>query len=322
MRKQMKIGFALAASIMICGLIVFGGAMTAMRWNFSKLSTVKLETNTHTISEAFENVAILSNVADICIVPSEDSGCRVVCSEDTKQKHTVTVENSTLSIQLVNQRKWYDYIGLFNFSTPQITVYIPAGEYGDLTVNSGTGELNIAGDFTFENMEIRQSTGNVTNYASADKGIQIKTSTGKVFLENLSAESLDITVSTGSITVKNVVCRENARLSVSTGKTYLTDLKCNNLDSSGTTGNIQMQNVIAEGTITIDRSTGKVEFDACDASEIFVKTDTGDVTGSLLSEKVFIAQTDTGRIAVPESTAGGKCKITTDTGDIKIVIEP
>jgi hypothetical protein len=43
------------------------------------------------------------------------------------------------------------------------------------------------------------------------------------------------------------------------------------------------------------------------------------VSGSLLSNKVFTAKTDTGKVSVPNSSNGGKCEITTDTG--KIIIE-
>lgn len=38
----------------------------------------------------------------------------------------------------------------------------------------------------------------------------------------------------------------------------------------------------------------------------------------MLSEKVFIAETDTGGVKLPGTTSGGTCKITTSTGDIKI----
>ena len=55
-----------------------------------------------------------------------------------------------------------------------------------------------------------------------------------------------------------------------------------------------------------------------DAGELTVLTGTGDVTGSLLSAKVFITHSDTGMVDVPETTTGGKCKITTDTGDISM----
>ena len=71
---------------------------------------------------------------------------------------------------------------------------------------------------------------------------------------------------------------------------------------------------------SVTRTTGYVKLDGCDASEIVIKTDTGDVTGTLLTEKVFIAHTDTGRVKVPNTTSGGRCEITTDTGNIKITI--
>ena len=58
-----------------------------------------------------------------------------------------------------------------------------------------------------------------------------------------------------------------------------------------------------------------------EARTISIKTDTGDVTGTLLSEKEFITDSDTGNIDVPKTTTGGKCEITTDTGDIKIDIK-
>ena len=70
----------------------------------------------------------------------------------------------------------------------------------------------------------------------------------------------------------------------------------------------------------IKRSTGDIRFDNSDATEIFVETDTGNVTGSLLTDKVFITQTDTGNVNVPKTVTGGRCEITTDTGNIKIIV--
>jgi hypothetical protein len=44
------------------------------------------------------------------------------------------------------------------------------------------------------------------------------------------------------------------------------------------------------------------------------------VCGTLLSSKVFIIKTDTGDVDVPKSTVGGRCEITTSTGDVEISI--
>lgn len=76
----------------------------------------------------------------------------------------------------------------------------------------------------------------------------------------------------------------------------------------------------ASGAFSIERSTGDVEFDGSDADEITVKTSTGDVRGTLKSEKVFLTDTSTGWINVPKTTSGGRCEITTSTGNIDIAI--
>ena len=81
-----------------------------------------------------------------------------------------------------------------------------------------------------------------------------------------------------------------------------------------------LKNVIAGEGFSIERSTGDVGFDACDAAAISVKTETDDVTGSLLSSKIFITRTDTGKVDVPTTVSGGVCEIPTDTGHIRISI--
>ena len=82
-----------------------------------------------------------------------------------------------------------------------------------------------------------------------------------------------------------------------------------------------MTNVIAREKFNLERDTGKVKFNGCDAETIYVKTDTGSVTGSLLTDKVFVTDTDTGSVDVPKTITGGRCEITTDTGNIRLSIE-
>ena len=62
-------------------------------------------------------------------------------------------------------------------------------------------------------------------------------------------------------------------------------------------------------------------FDGSDAEAVYVTTDTGDVKGTFLTDKVYITKTDTGSVDVPGSTSGGRCEITTDTGDIKLSVK-
>ena len=197
---------------------------------------------------------------------------------------------------------------------------MPAGEYGDLGIDSDTGDVQISAEFKFASMDIRESTGKVTNCASVTGTMQIKTSTGDITVEKVSAGAMELAVSTGRIIVRDVSCQGDVTVNVSTGKAGLTNVECRNLISDGGTGDLSLDNVIAAEAFSIERSTGDVDFEGCDAAEITVTTDTGDIRGSLLSDKVFIAETDTGRVDVPHTTTGGKCELTTDTGNIKISI--
>lgn len=288
-----------------------------LKWNFAKLSTVGYESNTHNITENYKNISIITNTADIVFVPSESMMTSVSCYEQKNAKHSVTVKDGVLVIKVVDTRKWYEYIGI-NFGTPKITISIPQEIKGTLLVKSSTGDIEIPKDFSFEGIDISLSTGKVTNYASASESIKIKTSTGNILVENISAGALDLSVSTGRVTVSGVTSKGDVKLGVTTGKAYLTDINCKNVISSGDTGDLALNNVIAAEKFSIDRSTGDVNFDRCDAAEIFVETDTGDVTGTLLSDKVFVVETDTGSVNVPKTANGGKCEITTSTGDINI----
>lgn len=292
----------IATSLILVGGIIFTGVMAVLKWNFSKLATVKYVTNTYEITDDFSDILINTNTADITILPSNDEKCSVVCYEEKTALHTVTVGNNILAIEVINKTKWFDYIGL-NFDTPKITIYLPKTEYTSLSISESTGDIKISKDFTFKNADIKVSTGDIEILSNVTETAKLKCSTGDIVVRNISSELLQLTVD------------------VTTGKVNLTDIACKSIVSNGSTGDMALKNVVAKEKISIERSTGDISFDGVDAAEIFTKTDTGDVCGSLLSEKVFVAETDTGDIDVPNTQSGGRCEITTNTGDIKITLK-
>ena len=287
--------------------IIFGSLMT----------THKLETNEYEIKYNFKDIKITTDTANIEFVTSEESNSLVICDEQKNANHLVKVKDNTLLIEINDNRKWYEHIGI-NFSTPKITIYLPKNEYGKLSTKSSTGDINIPENFKFSSIDILVDTGNITNYASVYKNIKIKTSTGNIKTENIIANMIDFSTSTGKVDIIDVICSDDIKINVSTGNVNIVDVNCKNLLSKGSTGNISLKNVIATEKFSIERSTGNVKFKDSDASDIFVKTDTGNVTGNLLTDKIFFIETDTGNIDVPKVIADEKCEITTDTGDIKI----
>lgn len=320
MDKALKIWLIVAAALVVSGGLAFVGAMAAAGWDFSKLSTNEYETNRYEIEEAFTAISVDTDTADITLVPSADGTCRVVCEERENAKHTVSVQDGVLKVKVDDTRKWYEYIGIW-VRSQKITVYLPEEEYGALSVKSDTGRVAIPENFRFESIAVSERTGEVFCRASAAGGIRITATTGRVHVEGAMADSLFVEVSTGDVTVKDVMCNGDITVKVTTGDANIVSTTCKNLYSDGSTGDLSMKDVIASENFSLERSTGDVEFERCDAAALFVETDTGDVEGSLLSKKVFITKTDTGRVRVPSSSGGGRCEITTDTGDIKITVK-
>lgn len=319
--KQMTVKWIIAgACLLAAGLIGFAIVMSLKGWDFSALDSGKYETTRHEITQQVINISVDSKTADIVLAASPDGVCRVELFEREKEKHRVTVEDSTLSIQLEDTRKWYERISLFSFKTPKITVYLPAGEYGALSVNTGTGDIAVPETFRFTGADVALSTGDVLWRASCSGGLNVKTSTGDITLEELQAGEVSLKMSTGKVTVSKLDCGGSMSVKVTTGRASFSDVSCTSFSSQGSTGNISLSNVIASGAMDIRRSTGDVRFDKCDAAEMTVETSTGDVTGSLLSGKSFKASSHTGKISVPD-TAGGVCRVTTDTGRIRLIIE-
>lgn len=321
MRTAVKVSIIVAVSLISAGILIFTGVLAIMNWNFSGFFTTKYETNTHEINESFESIEINSLVADISLLPSTDASCRVVCHESPRLYHSVKVVDNTLKIDIVNERKWYDHINFGISSNPTLTVYIPEGEYRSLSIESSTGDVGIPAEFSFGDVTVTLSTGDVKCYADVSNSLSITASTGHIDVDSVKTASMTLKTSTGDIRVNSAECSQEVSISVTTGKTYVSGLTCGKLISTGDTGDMILNNVIAAESLSIERSTGDVTLEACDAAEIFVTTDTGDVTGTLCSEKVFITNTDTGKINVPNSITGGRCEITTDTGDIIISVE-
>ncbi len=248
----------LAAALVVVGGLLFGGVMMAQNWNFFKLQTTAFETYTHQIQDPYHNISINIDTVDLMILPTEESTTTVVCFEQEKVKHTVQVKADTLFIEVVDSRKWYEYIS-FSFQSPRITVYLPKATYETVSVTASTADMQV---------------------------------------ENLSANVCTLTLSTGDMN--------------------LTDIQCKNIKATASTGDIHLKNVVAAQEFSAQTGTGDIFLEGCDAERLKIKTSTGDVVGLLLSPKVFVAQTNTGDVNVPQSAEGGLCEIHTGTGDIDV----
>lgn len=337
MSKKSRLFAILAISL---GTLIMLVSLVSCGFNFKDLDTAKKETNEYETSESFNDIYVCSDTADVTFIPTESNSAKVVCKNEKKNmKHDVSVNNGTLEIKINDERKWYDHINLFSFGEAEILVYLPEHEYDGLKIEADTSDVEIPANFKFNSIDVSLSTGDTECYASATEFIKISVSTGEtevagvttgaleitastgdVDIDRVNAQSVSVKTTTGDIDVSNLTVNGAFSTNVSTGEIELCDVSCKSFASTGSTGKLSITRLVATEMMNIKRDTGDVTLNECDAGEILIETDTGDVKASLLTEKVFITRTDTGKIRVPETTTGGKCKITTDTGDITVSV--
>ncbi|MBR1866809.1 MAG: DUF4097 family beta strand repeat protein [Lachnospiraceae bacterium] len=313
-KKWITAAFILLGSgVLVCFITV-----AVLGFDFKRLSTVQYVTNTYDVGDDFKDIAISADIEDITFVLSEDGKCRVVCYEEEGDPHEVKIQGDTLSI--VRSKKWKWNVGII-MDSPEITVYLPNSHYGTLTVDGDTGSVLIPGDFSFEGIDVKLDTGNISCKASVSGDISVSTDTGHIAIAELSASGMILISDTGGMDISDVELEENISITEGTGRVVMNNVSCRNFASDGDTGSLNMTNVIASDEFNLERDTGNIEFNHCDAGTIYVSTDTGTVTGTLLTDKVFIVETDTGSVDVPKTITGGRCEITTDTGNIRITVE-
>ncbi len=237
-------------------------------------------TNTYDPGAGFTRVVIDVDTADVRLEPAADGKCRVVCVEQEKYPHAVTVQGGALIVRSAEEHWSILNIGIHTKS-PSVTLYLPAAAYASLKLEADTGRIVLVPGLVFETVDVDADTGRVEVDGVDVKTLKISDDTGRIKVSNMTPVTAELEADTGAIEVTNVVCSGDFRCEADTGAIRLTDV---------------------------------------DGANIFLKASTGDITGTILTEKVFSANTSTGKVSVPAGTAGGRCEVKTSTGDIRLSI--
>lgn len=274
-----------AIAILIAVLVVaIGGALV-----FAGLSAVhydltkldRTEYMTNTHSMGMVNaIDVQCKTADVELVAGGEADCKVVCFENDREKYAVDAVDGTLVIRPESNKTRWSLFG-FGFKSPKITIYLPAGTYELLKAELGTGDLTADRALSFRRLEAELNTGDLTLSGVQAEAAIVRSNTGDVRLSDMASETVDVFVNTGKTELVSVVCSGDLIAKTTTGDIRLTDV---------------------------------------DGANVYLSATTGDITGTIRTEKVFSARTSTGDVSVPAATAGGRCEAETSTGDIRLSI--
>ncbi len=344
MKKTKRYALIIALAMIISGAAIFFIAFAISGFNFSKLSAEKIITQNTEINEQFRRISVSSNEYDLKILRSDTEQCRVVYTGSEKQLLLCSVKDSELVIDLKNTRKWYEVIDLtfpidMGQSNTGLWVYLPDKEYEAFFASSYSGSIDIDSGFKFSEANIDTMSGNIKaggitadkldiqSYSgkidisdiSASDIINIATTSGAIHSENVDANNASVNSYSGKITLENFIAKKSFSIETQSGNAVING-SADSIIVDSYSGKVSFDNFIAEKLLSVETMSGNVVFNGCDAGEIAVDTYSGSVSGTLLSDKIFVTSTYSGSINVPVSSGSEICTINTQSGNIMISI--
>ena len=255
--KTRRIWLILALCLLGAGVVLCIVAFTRLNFSFQDLRVASYIINEHVIEEDFSDISVHGDIEDIEFVHAEDEDCTVLCYEDEKHLHDIHVEAGTLFIDRQKPGRWQ--LGFFQ-ENPQITIALPEKAFGNLSVETETGDIKIP-DLRFTNIALKLSTGDLELSAQTEGMIQIETDTGDMLLKNCLADSLYAESDTGDV----VFDRSDA----------------NEIHVKTDTGDVSGSLLTAK-VFTVKTDTGDVNVPAETSGGICdIQTDTGDIQISI-----------------------------------------
>ena len=287
-----------ASALAVSAITLLGTGLAASAdWRGS----TSLVTKNYPVSGSFSSVSVTEYYADVQLRASRDGSVSVTTRDTQDVTHTVQVVNGTLTISRpepnLGQRIFHD-----DDDDPTVIVYLPAGDYGSLTVNTA-GDIESAGQLNFASANLTSTAGDIDITGSVTQSLVCTTTTGDVDISSPAAGAVQVNTTSGDV--------------------ELTGASIQSLSIHTNTGDADLERTVAAGAIEISTTTGDIELERSDAASLTLSTTSGDVEGSLLTGKTFSASSTSGRVSVPASTPGaGACNVSTTSGSIRLTVRP
>ena len=339
-RTFIKIFVILGAILLVAGVAVFVGGMTAGGWDLTILNTVRYTQKSYDAEGAVTSVHIEYSNAVISVEYSETAETvhidyPVRLNERGEETAQIEITEKDGALTVVEHVEWEK--NLFQWSlgnSPAVRVVLPAGQNialdlytqnGSISLNadgealpsldlhsnngsiSASGALTVAEDATFST-----SNGSVeVSGVSAAGDLTLRTSNGSVRAENISADSLEARSSNGSLRLADIAAADSLTAKTAHGSVELFgNVTAKMLTASTSAGDIAMRD-------------GKV-----DAQEITMTTELGSIEaeGSAFagaqSDYTVLVSTGMGSSNVSASSGGSrKLTLSTNLGDIRVYFE-
>ena len=339
-RTFIKIFVILGLILLVAGVAVFVGGMTAGGWDFSILNTVRYTQKSYDAEGGVTSVHIEYSNAAISVEYSETAETvhidyPVRLNERGEETAQIEITEKDGALTVIEHVDWEK--NLFQWSlgnSPAVRVVLPAGQNIaiDLYTQNGSVSLNADGE-ALPSLSLHSNNGSisVSGTLTVAEGAAFQTDNGSVNVSGVSAAGdLTLRISNGSMRAENISA-DSLEARSSNGSLRLTDIAAaDSLTAKTNNGAIELLGDITAKMLTVSTSAGDIAMHdgMIDAQEIAMTTELGSIEaeGSAFagaqSDYTVLVSTGLGDSNISDSVGGNrKLTLSTGTGDIRVYFE-
>ena len=339
-RTFIKIFVILGAILLVAGVAVFVGGMTAGGWDFSILNTVRYTQKSYDAEGAVTSVHIEYSNAAIAVEYSETAETvhidyPVRLNERGEETAQIKITEKDGALTVIEHVDWEK--NLFQWSlgnSPAVRVVLPAGQNIalDLYTQNGSISLNADGE-ALPSLDLHSNNGSISasGALTVAEDATFSTSNGSVEVSGVSAAGdLTLRTSNGSVRAENISA-DSLEARSSNGSLRLTDIAAaDSLTAKTNNGAIELLGDITAKMLTVSTSAGDIAMHdgMIDAQEIAMTTELGSIEaeGSAFagaqSDYTVLVSTGLGDSNISDSVGGNrKLTLSTNLGDIRVYFE-
>lgn len=318
--KATRIAIVVAVFLVVIGTITTIGGLFALGFDMAKLSNLSPITHTHVLDGEVKNITVNGVESSIKLIPTDDEKVKVISKESDKIYHIVNIEEETLSIHRIDERKWYELIGIIVDPDMELEIYLPKRDYANLYIYSTSGNVFVPDDFKFDEVDIKNVSGNIEFLSNVKDSFTASTVSGRIETANVAAKKLSLESVSGKVGATNIDSENAIEIINTSGPILLENINAKKIEVETLSGRVSLEDVVAFEEINIESLSGIIKFDKVDASSIILYSTSGNIIGNFLTEKTFDVETVSGKVTLPEIQKGNKCTIKTISGNITIGI--
>ncbi len=320
MKKSTKVILIVALCMFLSGIFVCMSALSMKGMDFDNMFKDNSTVRVATYDEVFLSVDAQVKSGSLEIFPTSDDELKIECTEPENTYYDIKFEGDTLVIRRIDNRQWHQYF--MNFSREGIKIYLPERAYEDIKLDASSGKIIVNDGLSCRNLTAESTSGSVRAYGiNAQELVSLKGTSGQVVSDTVKAENMKVSCTSGKVTLGNIELTGDLNVENSSGNVEASSVNCTSFSAENTSGGITCSGVIAQDNINAKNTSGSINILQSDAQTLNLKSTSGSIRGTLLSDKIFIAESTSGSVKVPQTTQGGICKVKTTSGSVDITVE-